>query len=51
MFSTPPVGGSDELRFIAFADMGKTPLDASEEHYIQVNCYFKCISIYILDAY
>ncbi|ESW03450.1 hypothetical protein PHAVU_011G014900 [Phaseolus vulgaris] len=35
MFSTPPVGGSDELRFIAFADMGKTPLDASEEHYIQ----------------
>ncbi|CAJ1934157.1 unnamed protein product [Sphenostylis stenocarpa] len=35
MFSTPPVGGSDELRFIAFGDMGKTPLDASEEHYIQ----------------
>ncbi|KAK7404269.1 hypothetical protein VNO78_05025 [Psophocarpus tetragonolobus] len=34
-FSTPPAGGSDELRFIAFGDMGKTPLDASEEHYIQ----------------
>lgn len=34
-FSTPPAGGSDELRFIAFGDMGKTPLDESEEHYIQ----------------
>ncbi|XP_027909131.1 probable inactive purple acid phosphatase 27 isoform X2 [Vigna unguiculata] len=34
-FSTPPAGGSDELRFIAFGDMGKTPLDASKEHYIQ----------------
>ncbi|RHN79115.1 putative phosphodiesterase I [Medicago truncatula] len=34
-FSTPPAGGSDELRFISFGDMGKTPLDASEEHYIQ----------------
>lgn len=34
-FSTPPAGGSDELKFIAFGDMGKTPLDASEEHYIQ----------------
>ena len=35
-FSTPPAGGSDELRFLAFGDMGKTPLDASTEHYIQV---------------
>ncbi|XP_014522753.1 probable inactive purple acid phosphatase 27 [Vigna radiata var. radiata] len=34
-FSTPPAGGSDEVRFIAFGDMGKTPLDASKEHYIQ----------------
>ncbi|XP_061353586.1 probable inactive purple acid phosphatase 27 [Gastrolobium bilobum] len=34
-FSTPPAGGSDELRFIAYGDMGKTPLDASKEHYIQ----------------
>ncbi|KAK7258190.1 hypothetical protein RIF29_32705 [Crotalaria pallida] len=34
-FSTPPAGGSDELRFIAFGDMGKTPLDDSKEHYIQ----------------
>ncbi|KAI4333044.1 hypothetical protein L6164_017899 [Bauhinia variegata] len=34
-FSTPPAGGSDELRFVAFGDMGKTPLDASTEHYIQ----------------
>lgn len=34
-FSTPPAGGSDELKFISFGDMGKTPLDASEEHYIQ----------------
>ncbi|XP_019450858.1 PREDICTED: probable inactive purple acid phosphatase 1 [Lupinus angustifolius] len=36
LFSTPPAGGtSDELRFITYGDMGKTPLDASEEHYIQ----------------
>ncbi|KAK7263945.1 hypothetical protein RJT34_31544 [Clitoria ternatea] len=34
-FSTPPAGGADELRFIAYGDMGKTPLDESEEHYIQ----------------
>ncbi|XP_027354282.1 probable inactive purple acid phosphatase 27 [Abrus precatorius] len=34
-FSTPPAGGSGKLRFIAYGDMGKTPLDASEEHYIQ----------------
>ncbi|RDX65525.1 putative inactive purple acid phosphatase 27, partial [Mucuna pruriens] len=34
-FATPPAGGSDELRFITFGDMGKTPLDASREHYIQ----------------
>ncbi|CAL0304352.1 unnamed protein product [Lupinus luteus] len=36
LFSTPPAGGtSDELRFITYGDMGKTPLDDSEEHYIQ----------------
>lgn len=40
-FSTPPSGGTDELKFVAFGDMGKTPLDASEEHYIQVNWWFK----------
>ncbi|XP_058782395.1 probable inactive purple acid phosphatase 27 [Vicia villosa] len=34
-FSNPPSRGSDELRFVAFGDMGKTPLDASKEHYIQ----------------
>ncbi|KAL2329298.1 hypothetical protein Fmac_022725 [Flemingia macrophylla] len=34
-FSTPPAGGSDELKFIVYGDMGKTPLDDSEEHYIQ----------------
>ncbi|KAF1899307.1 hypothetical protein Lal_00019434 [Lupinus albus] len=35
-FSTPPAGGaSEDLRFIAFGDMGKTPLDDSNEHYIQ----------------
>lgn len=34
-FSTPPAGGADELKFIAYGDMGKTPLDASKEHYIQ----------------
>ncbi|KAK9058057.1 hypothetical protein SSX86_022897 [Deinandra increscens subsp. villosa] len=32
---TPPRGGSDELRFLAFGDMGKAPHDASVEHYIQ----------------
>ncbi|XLS50057.1 hypothetical protein HN51_010734 [Arachis hypogaea] len=34
-FLTPPAGGSDELRFITYGDMGKTPLDDSQEHYIQ----------------
>lgn len=34
-FRTPPAGGSDELKFLAFGDMGKAPLDASTEHYIQ----------------
>ncbi|XP_028089671.1 probable inactive purple acid phosphatase 27 [Camellia sinensis] len=34
-FTTPAVGGSDELRFLAFGDMGKAPRDASVEHYIQ----------------
>ncbi|KAK9282822.1 hypothetical protein L1049_011045 [Liquidambar formosana] len=34
-FRTPPAGGSDELKFLAFGDMGKAPRDASVEHYIQ----------------
>ncbi|XP_010999580.1 PREDICTED: probable inactive purple acid phosphatase 27 [Populus euphratica] len=34
-FRTPPAGGSAELRFLAFGDMGKAPLDPSAEHYIQ----------------
>ncbi|XP_062175489.1 probable inactive purple acid phosphatase 27 isoform X2 [Alnus glutinosa] len=34
-FRTPPAGGSDELKFLAFGDMGKAPRDASTEHYIQ----------------
>ncbi|GMH02520.1 hypothetical protein Nepgr_004359 [Nepenthes gracilis] len=34
-FRTPPAGGSNELTFLAFGDMGKTPLDPSIEHYIQ----------------
>lgn len=34
-FKTPPSGGSDELKFLAFGDMGKAPRDASVEHYIQ----------------
>ncbi|KAG6630331.1 hypothetical protein CIPAW_13G010400 [Carya illinoinensis] len=34
-FKTPPAGGSDELNFLVYADMGKAPLDASVEHYIQ----------------
>lgn len=35
-FKTPPTGGSNELKFLAFGDMGKAPLDPSVEHYIQV---------------
>lgn len=35
-FRTPPAGGSDELKFLAFGDMGKAPRDGSTEHYIQV---------------
>ncbi|XVE90779.1 hypothetical protein DITRI_Ditri20bG0104200 [Diplodiscus trichospermus] len=34
-FRTPPAGGSDEVKFLVFGDMGKAPLDASLEHYIQ----------------
>lgn len=34
-FKTPPRGGSNELKFLAFGDMGKAPRDASVEHYIQ----------------
>ncbi|XP_077219257.1 nucleotide pyrophosphatase/phosphodiesterase-like [Tasmannia lanceolata] len=34
-FRTPPGGGSDELRFLAFGDMGKAPRDPSVEHFIQ----------------
>lgn len=36
-FQTPPAGGSDEVKFLAFGDMGKAPRDPSLEHYIQVN--------------
>ncbi|KAK4746965.1 hypothetical protein SAY87_026002 [Trapa incisa] len=43
-FRTPPAGGSDELRFLAFGDMGKAPKDASAEHYIQPG------SISVIDA-
>ncbi|XP_072975240.1 probable inactive purple acid phosphatase 27 [Typha angustifolia] len=34
-FRTPPAGGSDELFFLAYGDMGKAPFDLSVEHYIQ----------------
>ncbi|OMO75881.1 hypothetical protein COLO4_25836 [Corchorus olitorius] len=34
-FRTPPAGGSDEVKFLVFGDMGKAPLDDSAEHYIQ----------------
>lgn len=34
-FQTPPSGGSNEVKFIVFGDMGKAPLDPSTEHYIQ----------------
>ncbi|KAF8396213.1 hypothetical protein HHK36_017826 [Tetracentron sinense] len=34
-FKTPPAGGTDELKFLAFGDMGKAPRDLSVEHYIQ----------------
>ncbi|KAI0511728.1 hypothetical protein KFK09_012360 [Dendrobium nobile] len=34
-FNTPPATGSDELKFLAYGDMGKAPLDPSKEHYIQ----------------
>lgn len=34
-FKTPPAGGSNEIKFIAFGDMGKAPRDSSAEHYIQ----------------
>ncbi|PPR82535.1 hypothetical protein GOBAR_AA38174 [Gossypium barbadense] len=34
-FRTLPAGGSDELKFLVFGDMGKAPLDAAIEHYIQ----------------
>ncbi|KAL9266876.1 putative inactive purple acid phosphatase 27 [Drosera capensis] len=34
-FRTPPAGRSDEVRIIAYGDMGKTPRDSSVEHYIQ----------------
>lgn len=38
-FRTPPAGGSKELKFLAFGDMGKAPLDDSVEHYIQVTIH------------
>lgn len=44
-FKTPPSGGSEELKFLAFGDMGKAPRDASVEHYIQVKCHLECNNI------
>lgn len=41
-FRTPPAGGSDELKFVAYGDMGKAPRDPSVEHYIQVGCICYC---------
>ncbi|CAN1344540.1 Probable inactive purple acid phosphatase 27 [Linum perenne] len=32
---TPPAGGSDDVRFLAYGDLGKAPRDPSVEHYIQ----------------
>ncbi|KAJ7982290.1 Purple acid phosphatase [Quillaja saponaria] len=34
-FRSPPAGGSDDLKFLTFGDMGKAPRDSSVEHYIQ----------------
>ncbi|XP_068659967.1 probable inactive purple acid phosphatase 27 isoform X2 [Aristolochia californica] len=34
-FKTPPAGGSNELQFLAYGDMGKAPRDLSIEHFIQ----------------
>jgi acid phosphatase type 7 len=38
-FKTPSAGGSNELRFVVYGDMGKAPLDPSIEHYIQVSIF------------
>lgn len=46
-FKTPPAGGSDEIKFIAFGDMGKAPRDSSTEHYIQVNVMIIYLKIYL----
>lgn len=35
-FKTPPAAGADEVKFLAYGDMGKAPRDPSLEHYIQV---------------
>lgn len=40
-FRTPPAGGSNKLKFIAYGDMGKAPRDHSVEHYIQVSSMMK----------
>ncbi|KAL9262593.1 putative inactive purple acid phosphatase 27 [Drosera capensis] len=34
-FHTPPAGGSNELNFLAYGDIGKASLDESVEHHIQ----------------
>ncbi|CAA0831306.1 Probable inactive purple acid phosphatase 27 [Striga hermonthica] len=34
-FKTPPFAGANELKFIAYGDMGKAPLDSSMEHFMQ----------------
>ncbi|KAL0435148.1 UNVERIFIED_CONTAM: hypothetical protein Sradi_0222700 [Sesamum radiatum] len=41
-FRTPPAGGSNQLTFLAYGDMGKAPLDSSVEHYIQDNSWSLC---------
>lgn len=47
-FKTPPVGGSNESRFIVYGDMGKAPLDPSVEHYIQVFiCYVQTFQAFV----
>ncbi|XP_050234246.1 probable inactive purple acid phosphatase 27 [Mercurialis annua] len=43
-FKTPPAGGADEVKFLAFGDMGKAPRDAAVEHFIQPG------SISVIDA-
>ncbi|EPS66676.1 hypothetical protein M569_08099, partial [Genlisea aurea] len=43
-FRTPPAAGASALNFLAFGDLGKAPLDMSDEHYIQPG------SVSVIDA-